>query len=619
MSPSLNKYLSAAIRFSTILLTVFLFVTDALAQDKTIYILPGSRTLRQITVSETTTLITLAGNARVRQGKTFISGDSIVVNQATKVAEVFGNVHINDADTVNTYSNYLRYLGTERIAYLKKNVKLTDGKGTLLTDELEYNLATGIASYKNGGKVLNGKTVLTSADAVYYESTKDVYFKKYVHLTDPNYDIKADSLLFNTLTREARFISPTTIKTKEGAVINTSNGYYNLASGKAEFYDRTALSDSNYFTIADKIAYVEKDGIMQLEGNGKIVDSTNNITVLGGLIYLNKTSKSFLATNKPVMIFYKDGDSTYLAADTLYSGIRKRDLSDSTALNGRNGTDMIGQEFTANPAPQNDTTNATKDTTLSPVDIAAGNQAEPGFDPLPGTDDTLNTKTGFTQLNPKDSAANPSDSTELLSNVVSIDSMSKTTTGPDTIRYFLGFAHVKIFNDSLQAVSDSLYYSTEDSVFKLFKEPVFWNGKSQVTGDTMLLFTKNQKAERLYVYNNSLVVNEQEGTLYNQVAGKNLNAYFLNGEIDYVRVKGAPAKSIYFPLDDDSAYIGMNVSEGDVIDAYFIKKSLQKIKFIKDVDGTLYPMRDVNSNNRYLSGFKWLDARRPKTYLELFE
>lgn len=61
-----------------------------------------------------------------------------------------------------------------------------------------------------------------------------------------------------------------------------------------------------------------------------------------------------------------------------------------------------------------------------------------------------------------------------------------------SIRYFIGFHNVRIFNDSLQAVSDSLHYSTIDSTFKLFGEPVVWNDKSQVTGDTLLMYTQNQ-------------------------------------------------------------------------------------------------------------------------------
>jgi len=300
----------------------------------------GGNTLRLITLKDGTELQTLAGNAVVRQGRTTLKGDSItlkgdsiVLNSLTNIAEVFGHVHINDADTVNTYAGYLKYLGKERIAYLKKNVKLTDGKGTLLTEDLEYNLATGIASYKNGGRVLNGSTVLTSSDAVYYSDTRDVYFKKFVHLTDPDYDIKADSLMYNTLSKIATFIAPTKIVTKEQGVINTKSGTYNLQTGEAIFLDRTSYSDSTRSIVGGKIAYDEKSGILQIEENGKLVDSVNNVTVIANQILLDKYKNSFLATRKPVMILYRNNDSTYVAADTLFSGLRKYDSTQRTSIN----------------------------------------------------------------------------------------------------------------------------------------------------------------------------------------------------------------------------------------------------------------------------------------------
>ena len=277
-------------------------MATATTDTTTEIIINYAESLRTITLADGTELQTLAGNASVMQGKTKLEGDSIVLNPRTGIAEVFGNVHINDADTVNTYSDYLKYLGKERIAFLKKNVKLTDGRATLVTDDLEYNLATGIAIYKDGGKVVNGKTVLTSSDAVYYSDTKDVYFKKYVHLTDPKYDIVADSLMYNTQNKTATIISPTRIKTKEGGTINTKSGTYNLETGEALFYERTGYSDSTRSLVGDKIAYDEKSGILQVEGNGKLVDSVNNVTVLGNQILLDKNKNSFLATRKPVMI-----------------------------------------------------------------------------------------------------------------------------------------------------------------------------------------------------------------------------------------------------------------------------------------------------------------------------
>ena len=106
-----------------------------------IFILGGNNSIRFITLNDSVSLKTIAsdviGGAIVKQGNTILSGDSISLNEYTNIAEVFGHVHINDADTVNTYSDYLKYLGKEQIAYLKKDVKLTDGKASLFTNDLE--------------------------------------------------------------------------------------------------------------------------------------------------------------------------------------------------------------------------------------------------------------------------------------------------------------------------------------------------------------------------------------------------------------------------------------------------------------------------------------------------
>jgi hypothetical protein len=84
-------------------------------------------------------------------------------------------------------------------------------------------------------------------------------------------------------------------------------------------------------------------------------------------------------------------------------------------------------------------------------------------------------------------------------------------------------------------------------------------------------------------------------------------------------VKGTPAESIFYPQDDDSAYVGMNRSSGDVIDIYFVKKELNKVKFVNNVNGILYPIRQIPSDQKQLKNFKWLINRRPKNKLELFE
>jgi hypothetical protein len=199
------------------------------------------------------------------------------------------------------------------------------------------------------------------------------------------------------------------------------------------------------------------------------------------------------------------------------------------------------------------------------------------------------------------------------------DSVKLKNENDSTLRYFIAFHHVRIFNDSLQSVCDSLFFSAKDSVFRLYKDPVIWNGHSQVTGDTIFLFTKNKQPSRFYAFYNSMVINRTYEGFYNQVTGKTTNGYFIDGKIDYARVRGSQAESIWYMQNDDSAYVGMNRAAGDVLDLYFRNQELKKVLYINDIKGNLYPMRQIPADQKELKGFQWLDSRRPKNKLELFE
>jgi lipopolysaccharide export system protein LptA len=195
--------------------------------------------------------------------------------------------------------------------------------------------------------------------------------------------------------------------------------------------------------------------------------------------------------------------------------------------------------------------------------------------------------------------------------------VNNNSTDSNTNRFFQGYHNVRIFSDSLQAVSDSLWYSGRDSIFRLFKDPVVWASLNQITGDTIYLFTKNKKADRLYVFENGMVINKSDKNLYNQIRGNTLNGYFKDGAMDFMKAKGN-AESIYYIKDEDSAYVGVNRSTADIIDLYFRDKELNRVVYRNDVQGTTTPFRQINFDEMRLRNFKWLEDRRPKTKFELF-
>jgi lipopolysaccharide export system protein LptA len=546
--------------------------TTADDSSRIVEILPGVRKLELLKIDDSTSLQILAGNVKLKQGSTYFYCDSCVINNRTKIFEAFGKVHINDSDTAHVYSEYLRYFQDKRIAYLKGGVKLTDGKGVLTTPELEYDVNTKIGIYTKGGRVVNKKTILTSQEGYYYADLKDVYFKKDVDMKDPAYSIKTDSLLYNTETETARFIAYTFIKDSSGRTVETNTGFYDLKRKKAEFGGNAKIVDGKTIMTAGKFAFDDSTGQSQAEDNVVIIDTVDKTTIIAGQVLRNNKLETMLATRKPLMIIRQDKDSIFITADTIFSAR----LSDLFVKRKIIRDDSLNTEPLTDSLKKNDSLKI-----LKPVDLAK-----------------------------KDT----------LKGVVTINLNKKDSTGKkdSSDRYIEAYRNVRIFSDSLQAVCDSMFYSLKDSTFRLFFDPIVWSKENQITGDTIYLHTKNKKAERLKVINNSMLVNKLDPEIFNQVKSNRMDGYFIDGNIDSVRARGE-AQCIYYLQDEDSAYTGINQSQSEIMDIYFKEKELFKVVFRSQVSGTIWPIRQKSPSEMRLPSFRWLDNRRPKTKTEMFE
>ena len=484
---------------------------------------------------DSTDLTILSGPAEVEQNGTLFFADSIVLNHTANVLEAFKHVHINDHDSLHIYSDYLKYLSKDKKAHLQGNVRLTDGKGVLTTSELDYDVQNKIGVYTKSGQVNTETSVLTSKEAFYYGETRDVYFKKNVVMNDTDYTIKTDTLLYNTYTDVATFIVPTVITSGKTTRILTTDGYYDKKNRKAYFAKRPDIRDGSTFLRADEVAY---DSTGFGEARGKVIykDTAQGATLFCDNLKTNRKEKSFLATQKPVMLLKQDADSMFIAADTMYSA----KLSDLRKY--RRVPQVVDS------LPKRDTTNYEEDSTN---------------------------------------------------------------------RFLEAYYHVRIFSDSLQAVGDSLFYSSEDSVFRLFKQPVIWSKDNQVTGDTIYLFSQYKKPKRMYAFENALAINKLTSLYYNQVKGRTINAYFKDGNINYIHTKGN-AENVYYGQDDQGKFISVNKGKSDIIDMYFNQeRKAEKVVMRSSVEGTAYPMRQVNHEEIRLRGFDWLDSMRPKSKEEL--
>jgi hypothetical protein len=235
-------------------------------------------------------------------------------------------------------------------------------------------------------------------------------------------------------------------------------------------------------------------------------------------------------------------------------------------------------------------------------------------------DTLVSSKMSTKELKAARDSSKQGDSLTMAKTAIKTDTLkqSKVMSSPDSIRFFQAYRHVRIFSDSLQGVCDSLYYSAADSTFRMYKEPVVWSISNQLFGDTIYLFTKNNKPDQLYVFENSFAISRTKESFFNQIRGNRINGGFSNGEIEFMRAKGN-AESVYYLQDDDSAYIGMNYARADAITMLFGKEGLKRVSWVNGVEGTNFPMNQIPDDKKQLRSFRWLDERRPKTILELFQ
>ncbi|PWV49040.1 lipopolysaccharide export system protein LptA [Chitinophaga sp. S165] len=614
--------------------------------------------LNVVTGKDSVQLNRFIGNAIFRQGSTLFYCDSALINRAANVLDAYGHIHINQADSIHIYGEYLHYEGDTRLATLRDNARLTDGKVTLSGPELMYDMNARIGTYVKGGKLVNGSSVLTSQEGYYYADTKDVYFNYNVLLVDPEYTLSTDTLLYNTQTKIATIVAPTTINDGK-TVMYTTSGEYNTETGEGNFDSRPTIEDSTATITADRITMDKRTGLAYAVGNMIYRDTAQHMTLLSNYGTVNQTEKTVLATQHPLMILERENDTLYLSADTLFSGVLKRDTF--TVAPVRTSTDSLSAAI--------DSVNVT-DSTLAPLPDSTGtlpadtsafakklkNVLQPGDTsrklipamvvPKDSALITLKTKAIGVLSDTAKAMAILRDTTRNLkpdSIVLSKDSaiiglksralsltkdslnaapalplQTDTSTTKDTseIRYIRAWHHVRIYSDSLQGVADSIYYSSKDSIFRFYRNPVLWANETQLSGDTIFLYTKNQKADKLLLDQNGLLVKESGPEMYNQIKGNQITGYFAGQAIDWMHVDGN-AESIYYVQDDDSAYISVNRTLSGVINIYFREGQLHHIAFIKDPEGTMYPFTQRPLEQMQLENFHWDIKRRPKSKYEL--
>lgn len=257
----------------------------------------------------------LIGNVELKQDEVLMWCDSANLDKETNSVDAWGRVHIKQ-DTVDAFSNYLRYDGNKKISMLQGNARLSDRKMILYTDELFYDSKNKLSYYYTGGKVLKDSTVIISKKGYFHHKTQDVFFQGDVHITDPKYRLDSDTLKYNSTSKVCTFYGSTIIYNKESRIF-CDNGWYDSKTDISSFGKNTVVLNPPQRMLADSLYYERFRGFGKAIGPFIWYDSSMEVEIRGHYGEYADSRQFIMATQKPLLIYKMDKDSLFLTSDTL--------------------------------------------------------------------------------------------------------------------------------------------------------------------------------------------------------------------------------------------------------------------------------------------------------------
>ncbi len=284
----------------------------------------------------------LTGDVEFRRGGMFMFCDSAHFYDATNSIEAFGNVRMEQGDTLFVYADELVYTDSTQLAVLYANpgkeVRLINKDVQLTTTIFNYDLGIDLGYYEVGGELTDKQNKLTSRYGEYSPSTSEAVFTDNVKLTSlreaDTLRIFSDNLYYNTDTHVAELDVPSVITNKDGKIY-TDSAIYNTETNFANLYRRSLVVTKNNNTLTgDSIFYDRKKGKGEAWGNMILTDSVNSMILTGEYGYYDEISDSSLVTGKALAREYSQGDTLHLHSDTIrsYRLIYERPGKDSLSL-----------------------------------------------------------------------------------------------------------------------------------------------------------------------------------------------------------------------------------------------------------------------------------------------
>ena len=271
-------------------------------------------------------IMVVVGNFAAHHNGTVITADS-AVRYTERHIECFGNVLINRGTTY-IYGDRAEYNGdTNEAKVFSKIVKVVDGDATLYTYNFLFNTATSIGEFSGGGVLLSGDNMLESDRGYVYSDEHEVICVERVQMRNNEYEMKGDSVVYNTETDFAQFFTHTNIWNKSQGGNRADDDYLYADRGTFDKHSQLyTLTKNGYILtkdqelLCDTLNYYRDSNYVRLHRNIQIDDRVQKLIIFGDWGEYWKEPGNVFVTRDPSIISYdiSQGDSLFMRSDSMY-------------------------------------------------------------------------------------------------------------------------------------------------------------------------------------------------------------------------------------------------------------------------------------------------------------
>ena len=452
------------------------------------------------------------------------------------------------------------------------NVKMRHDSMYMYCDSaLIFEKTNSVEAFSNV-RMEQGDTLFIYGDYLYYDGmTQIAQLRENVKMINRNTTLLTDSLNYDRLYDLGYYFEGGTLMDEEN-VLTSDWGEYSPATKQSVFNHDVKLVNPKFVLTSDTLRYNTENKIAVILGPSNIVSDNNHIYSERGF-YNTMTEQAELLdrsilTNQGKKLV---GDSLFYDRLSGYGeAFDNVKMTDTINKNMLTGDYCFYNELT-------DSAFATKRAVA--IDYSQG-----------------------------DSLFMHGDTLQMVSYNLNTDSL---------YRLMKAYHKVRMYRTDVQGVCDSLVYNSKDSCMTMYVDPILWNEGQQLLGEQIKIYMNDSTIDWAHIINQALTVEMKDSIHYNQVSGKEMKAYFENGDMRHIEVIGNVLTAFY-PEEKDSTMTGFNCLEGSLLHLYMKDKKMEKGLFVGKSNGTMYPMDQIPPDMLRLPTFSWFDYVRPLNKEDIF-